>query len=225
MLQPARPFVTGKNNVSATEIIEGIPENHRQVLLIGPKETGKTTCLRNLANNLDYHGEGPVLYCSSIEIYAAIFIRENETFLKKLSDSPIAIIDDLELLMQKEEGDGVLSLLMKERAGRGLSTILASDVTLPELTRGFPLSNLYQFELAKIGPLTNDELAEYVQALTAYYKAEQSPHISEAAIPFILERCDGMETIDKAIRFLMTASDCQPCETLSTDRIAHLLFT
>ena len=79
-----RPFVWSANNAKALDILNDLGKARGTFLLLGPKGCGKTTLLQSLAAKASAGkeaGRSFSLFCSAIEIYAAVFIRENEVFL------------------------------------------------------------------------------------------------------------------------------------------------
>ena len=206
MLHIEKPYVVTGANAPMLEALTAAAEGYRKVLVLGSKGSGKTSCLKRVVDEANMKVADSALYCSAIEIYAAIFIRENETFLSKLAAAAVIAVDDIEALGQYSQGDRTIALLVGERDRKRRSTVLASSESFDELAKRFPLLRLAAFEKVSAHALSGAERRELAEALAEHYRTSESPRLEGEAVEWLAERFEGGRDLDTAVRFAMTAA-------------------
>ena len=108
---------------------------HRDLLLTGGSGLGKTFLMRAMATRLIERGKNVLLVSAYTFLQMARKSHyEADNGVKELMEVPVLMLDDLgsEPLMQNVTVEQ-LFFLMNERQGGGLSTIISTNLTLPEL--------------------------------------------------------------------------------------------
>ena len=104
-------------------------------LISGGSGLGKTFLLRSMANRLIEHDQNVLIVSAYtfLQLARKSFF-EGDSGMKELTDVPVLMLDDLgsEPLMQNITIEQ-LYFLVNERQNRGLSTIISTNLTLPEL--------------------------------------------------------------------------------------------
>ncbi len=165
----------------------------------------------------------PALYCAGVEIYAALFIRENERFLTRLATEPLVMIDDIGGLLDKDNGVRALSLLLEERKRSGLRTVLAFDGLQDEAIAAVPSAFVDAAEAIGMEPLAGSDLVDFVRWLLGAYGGESGVAFAEDVPEAVCTMAPTMEEADKAVRYLTTASDLVKGKEVSAEDVLGAL--
>lgn len=129
-----------KNLAAARAFADGFPKNRGNLLLIGPTGTGKTHLSTAIAKTVISQGFD-VLYDSIQNILSAFEhdrfrsgYGQEESTAKKYLDVTLLVIDDLGTEFSNSFTVSVLYNLLNERANRGLSTVISTNLSVKRLT-------------------------------------------------------------------------------------------
>lgn len=222
MLRIEKPYVASSENRPLLDALALSLNEHRKILVSGTKGSGKTACLLWYATNENADNPHTVLYCSAIEIQAALFIRENEPFLAKLAETPVVAIDDLELLAQHDQGDRAISLLVAERDKKKRSTVLASNVSSQDVSAKFPLLHIASFESFVVHPLDEKGRSELVRATFQARRTSKNPVLSDRSITWLTARFESSGEIETAVRFILEGADLSAGSVVEPEELAAL---
>lgn len=129
-----------KNLAAARAFAEDFPKNRGNLLLIGPTGTGKTHLSTAIAKTVISQGFD-VLYDSIQNILSAFEhdrfrsgYGQEESTARKYLDVTLLVIDDLGTEFSNSFTVSVLYNLLNERANRGLSTVISTNLSVSRLT-------------------------------------------------------------------------------------------
>jgi chromosomal replication initiator protein DnaA len=140
--QTLERFVTGPSNETCLEWIHALsshPETVASAVLIsGPTAVGKTHLLRGTATRLaQRNSKGPVLYRTaedlSLEVANAIYSGKLVELRRELAVSGALIVDDLQMLAQRQATERELATLLRVLAERNAPVVLSADRPITEL--------------------------------------------------------------------------------------------
>lgn len=213
MRQSLSVFVESPGNAEALKAFKnlnsGIPIQ-LEVIVEGPKGSGKSALVKGIAEDAVRNGEGMTIFaCSGADIALALMDESNDFFFENLGERPILVIDDLASLVRVDKGDQLLSLLIDERRRLGLSTAIMLDEPLSSFNLTESADRLESFRHISISPLDNEGKAGFVRMVENEYRKETSPSVDDEAVAFIVEAFGAsFADMENAMRYLMTDEDC-----------------
>ena len=226
MHESKKTFIRTRSNKALFEKLDEISagkEPPSRLFVQGPKGTGKSTLLRGIANDAELI-DPSVFVCSGADIAVALSIKTDPHFLDKIGSVPSLYIDDITPLGAVEDGDQLLSLLIKERDRLHLNTVVVSDVSLEECGTPKAAEYLQNFDMLRIEPLDSEDQAEFARRIEAEYSIENSPKLDDEAIKEIIDAMKGnLADVEKAIRYLVTDADCCQEKEINAERASELL--
>ena len=218
-----RPFVFGEANAALPRSLDEIRALKRLVVLSGSAGSGKTTYMRKMTPMRQQHSEID-LFCSSVEIHAALFIRENEEFLERLATTEVVFIDDIEQLIKFEHGKDILTLLLAERAKRHMATVISTSAPVSDLASLFPGIDLDNAVIFRMVPVASKaDCIELLRSLVGYYSVPSSPKIHEETLDFVVENFEKLEEQELFIRFLVTSAGYTSEDTVTVQMARAML--
>jgi chromosomal replication initiator protein len=136
-------FVAGPSSEVCLEavraLVDGAEPSSAPLFVSGPAASGKTHLLRAAATRLaETELDGPIVYGSaeglSLKIANAIYGGELENFRQTLSTCGALLVDDLQILAQREATQKELALALMRFSERGAPVVVTADRPICELT-------------------------------------------------------------------------------------------
>lgn len=219
-----KPFVRSSCNEEILDVLDALRNEPGTRLVLGREGCGKTTLLKDLVRSRASAGDvdnPAALFCAAIEIYAAVFVRENDLFLEKLGRVPFVAIDDIDSLESTVEGARLLSLLLAERRRAGFSTVLSSSESLANLQDYFGDETLLSDESFELRPLDFQGKVDFSRMLVEFYGEPGSPTVNEDSFSYLALRFSEAD-IDNMIRYVVTAGGYGSHDVITVDIFAGL---
>lgn len=214
-----RAFFLSDANEEIAGLNRRLPSSSGVFVVTGFSQAGKTTWGKGIVDKNE-----DALFCSAIELYAAIFIRENETFLQKAADKPLLVIDDLELLDDEKKGDSILSLLIDARKDQGKCTVCITGLSEEELANRFPSVKWKDAEFVSMLPIKHEDLEGYVKGQSECYGVDKERRLTQDAVEYLASAAslEDLKSLDDTVFFLMSIADIEG-EEIDTQVVKEVL--
>ena len=194
-----------------------------EVILVGPKLSGKTTLLRGTQGDLFLIDKEIVCYATGADIKMNLEIESDDSFFEKIGKVPILLLDNAELANHSEMGDKLIALLIQERRRQKLDTIITLETPLSEAGFDEAASFLESFDVIPIAPLDLLGQVEYAKLIEKQYCKDKSPKLDDSAYEYIVESANGSYyEIENRIHYLMVGTDYSNDDVLSALQVKQL---
>ena len=153
-------YVVCKNNQEAFDLVENITDENDeqiQVIITGPKGSGKTSLLQHRKADLNLLSPKKILVRSADELATSIRLNAPDSFFEALGTADVLFIDNFQAFLDEGEiGEMFPGLLLKERKKQGLDTILVVEEDKLSTVLNNYEDELEGFSTIKIGKLDKE---------------------------------------------------------------------
>lgn len=216
-------------NKMGFELILNAGRPHDQpvhVFIWGPQGSGKSKVLQARGREKDLLSTRRLISAHGQEILASLNSGVNDEFLDELGVADVLLVDGFDTLFDTEIGTSLAKLLLKQRNGQGLDTIVVSDKPMSALDVSAMDHALDDYVEVEVAPLDEDGLVELASRVQeGLRKADETyPVLDDEALRFVaVDFADTPDDIRNAMRFLLTKTELKPNSQIDKALASELL--